>query len=222
MKKATQKAIDAALAKYTADIIKQLTEAAPKAHIAGDLAALNKLKSIAVDFKLVQAEALSYSKKYSKLLATKGGSVIDGKFTPWLKDSTAQKRQNIAKIITDGLKAGKPTSAIGGIKLGKGTIAYDLAKECSGKGDAWAVMVSRTETARIQSHGAMDRYKEQEIEEVKYLCGPNPCPICAADCQRVFKIGEAPELPRHPRCVCDYAPVVSREKRDIQQMNDKE
>jgi len=212
MKKATQKAINAALAKYKADIIKQLTEAAPKAHIAGDLAALNKLKPIAVDFKLVQAEALSFSKKYSKELSTKGGSIINGKFTPWLKDSTAQKRKNIAKIISDGLKAGKPTSAIGGRKLGKGTIAYDLAKECSDKGDSWAAMTARTETARIQGHGAMDRYKEQEIEEVKYLCGPNPCPICAANCQRIFKLSEAPEQPIHPRCVCDYAPIVKRER----------
>ena len=211
MKKATQKAIDAAIAKYKANIIKELTEAAPEAHIAGDLAALNKLKPIGVDFTLVQAEALSYSKKYSKDLYSKGGSVINGKFVPWLKESSAQKRQNIAKIITDGLKAGKPTTAIGGKALGKGTIAYDIAKECSDKGDGWAAMVARTETARIQGHGAMDRYKEQEIEEVKYLCGPNPCEeICAPDCQKVFKINEAPEQPRHPRCVCDYAPIVKR------------
>lgn len=211
MKKATQKAIDAAIAKYKANIIKELTGAAPKAHIAGDLAALNKLKPIAVDFTLVQAEALKYTKDYSKLLYTKGGSMIDGKFVPWVKDLTAHKRENIAKIITDGLKAGKPTTAIGGKALGKGTIAYDLAKECSGKGDAWATMVARTETARIQGHGAMNRYKEQEIEEVKYLCGPDPCAeICAPDCQKIFKIDEAPEQPRHPRCVCDYAPIVKR------------
>lgn len=210
MKKATQTAINAALAKYKADIIKQLTEAAPKAHIAGDLAALNKLKPITVDFTLVQAEALKYSKDYSKLLYTKGGSMIDGKFVPWVKDLTAHKRENIAKIISDGLKAGKPTTAIGGKALGKGTIAYDLAKECSGKGDAWAAMTARTETARIQWHGAKTRYEEQEIEEVRDLCGPNPCPLCAADCQKIFKLSDAPEHPRHPGCVCDYAPVVKR------------
>lgn len=211
MKKVTQNAINAALAKFKANTIKELTEAAPEAHIAGDLAALNKLKPIAVDFTLVQAEALKYSKDYSKMLYTKGGSIIDGKFVPWVKDLTAHKRENIAKIIKDGLKAGKPTTAIGGKALGKGSIAYDLAKECSGKGDAWAAMTARTETARIQGHGAMDRYKEQEIKEVKYLCGPNPCEeICAPDCQKVFKINEAPEQPRHPRCVCDYAPVVKR------------
>jgi len=210
MKKATEKAINAAIAKYKADTIKELTEAAPKAHIAGDLAALKKLRPIAVDFTLVQVEALKYSKDYSKMLYTKGGSMIQGEFVPWLKDSAAHKRENIAKIITDGLKAGKPTTAIGGKRLGEGTIAYDIAKECSDKGDGWAAMVARTETARIQGHGAMDRYKEQEIEEVKYLCGPDPCPICAVHCQHVYKITEAPEQPLHPRCVCDYAPVVKR------------
>ena len=208
MKTTTERAIEAAMDEYQRDIATATRNNAARAHIAGDLSA-HKLLDIDISFDLIQKEALEYSKPYGELLYREGASVIQGKKIPWLKDRTGQTRENVFKTIRDGLKEGKPVSEIGGKKLGKGTIAYDL-KQIMQTEDSSMVRIARTEVARIQSAGSMTRYKANGIKKFKWLCGGDPCPICAQYCNKIFSTDDIPEIPVHPNCTCDKAPVIER------------
>ena len=208
MKTTTERAIDAAMDEYQRDIATATRNNAARAHISGDLIAHKQL-GMEISFDLVQKEALEYSKDYGELLYREGASVIQGKKIPWLKDRTGQTRENIFKTIRDGLKEGKPVSEIGGKKLGKGTIAYDL-KQIMQTEDSSMVRIARTEVARIQSAGSMTRYIANGVKKFKWLCGGNPCPICAQYCNRIFNINDIPEIPVHPNCTCDKAPIIER------------
>ena len=208
MKTTTERAIEAAMDEYQRDIATAARNNAARAHIAGDLSA-HRLLDIGVSFDLIQKEALEYSKPYGELLYREGASVIQGKKISWLKDRTGQTRENVFKTIRDGLKEGKPVSEIGGKKLGKGTIAYDL-KQIMQTEDSSMVRIARTEVARIQSAGSMTRYKANDIKKLKWLCGGDPCPICAQYCNKIFNINDIPEIPVHPNCTCDKAPIIKR------------
>lgn len=208
MKTTTERAIEAAMDEYQRDIATAARNNAARAHIAGDLSA-HRLLDIGISFDLVQKEALEYSKGYGELLYREGASVIQGKKIPWLKDRTGQTRENVFKTIRDGLKEGKPVSEIGGKKLGKGTIAYDL-KQIMQTEDSSMVRIARTEVARIQSAGSMARYKANDVKKLKWLCGGDPCPICAQYCNKIFEINDMPEIPVHPNCTCDKAPIIER------------
>lgn len=208
MKTTTKRAIDAAMDKYQRDIATAARNNAARAHIAGDLSA-HKLLDIGVSFDLVQKEALDYSKPYGELLYREGASVIQGKKIPWLKDRTGQTRENVFKTIKDGLKEGKPVSEIGGKKLGKGTIAYDL-KQIMQTEDSGMVRIARTEVARIQSAGSMTRYKANNVKKIKILCAADPCEICTPYCNQIINFDDAPEIPLHPNCRCSYAPVIEK------------
>ena len=208
IKQTTIKAIDTAMDNYYRDIAIVARNNAVRSYISGDIKA-SKLLGIDISFDLVQKEALEYSKDYGELLYREGASVIQGKKIPWLKDRTGQTRENVFKTIKDGLKEGKPVSEIGGKKLGKGTIAYDL-KKIMGAEDSGMVRIARTEVARIQSAGSMTRYRANGIKKFKWLCGGDPCPICAQYCNKIFNIDDMPEIPVHPNCTCDKAPVIER------------
>lgn len=148
-----------------------------------------------------------YSKEYGSLLYREGASIIQGEKIPWLKDHTGQTRENVFKTIRDGLKEGKPVSKIGGKKLGKGTIAYDL-KQIMKTEDSGMVRIARTEVARIQSAGSMTRYKANNVKKIKILCAADPCEICAPYCNQIMDFSEVPEIPIHPNCRCSYSPVI--------------
>ena len=143
MKTTTERAIEAAMDEYQWDIATAARNNAARAHIAGDLSA-HRLLDIGISFNLVQKEALEYSKPYGELLYREGASIIQGEKIPWLKDRTGQTRENVFKTIRDDLKEGKPVSEIGGKRLGKGTIAYDL-KQIMKAEDSGMVRIARTE-----------------------------------------------------------------------------
>ena len=211
MKSKTERAITAAMDKYQRDIATAARNNAARAHIAGDLNA-HKLLDIGISFDLVQKEALEYSKGYGELLYREGASIIQGKKIPWLQDHTAQTREKTFKAIRDGLREGKPVSAIGGKRLGKGTIAYDL-KQIMQVEDSGMVRIARTEVARIQNQGALTRYDRNDIKEVDVLDneGPNSCDACREiNGQRwTLAYARTHEL-EHPNCVRAFTPVIKR------------
>ena len=143
MKTTTERALTAIHNEYQKTLADILIKNAARAHIAGDIKA-SKLLDIGISFDLIQEEALAYSKDYGKLLYREGASIIQGKKIPWLKDHTGRTRERVFKTIRDGLKEGKPVSEIGGKKIGKGTIAYDL-KQIMGMEDRSVVSIARTE-----------------------------------------------------------------------------
>ena len=73
-----------------------------------------------------------------------------------------------------------------------------------------------TETKRVRTEAAKERYLENDIGEYEYMAlGPNPCPICSDLNGQHFPVrkmdaGEnAP--PMHPNCRCSTAPWVDEE-----------
>ena len=68
----------------------------------------------------------------------------------------------------------------------------------------------RTEASHTYNSAAVDAYRAAGIKQVKYLHGGNCSGKC--DCHsldgKIFDIGTEPTLPRHPNCICCYAPVV--------------
>lgn len=70
-----------------------------------------------------------------------------------------------------------------------------------------------TETKRVRTEAAKERYQDNGIDEYEYMAlGPNPCPICSELDGKHFPVkkmvaGEnAP--PMHPNCRCSTAPYV--------------
>ena len=211
MKSATERALTAAHNEYQKTLTSILIKEAARAHIAGDLNA-HKLLHIGISFDLMQKEALEYSKDYGKLLYREGASVIQGKKIPWLKEHGARTRERVFKTIRDGLKEGKPVSEIGGKKVGKGTIAYDL-KQIGGMEDRSVVSIARSEVARISNQGTLTRYDRNNVTEVDVLDdeGPNSCDACREiNGQRwTLAYARTHEL-EHPNCVRAFTPVIKR------------
>ena len=211
MKSKTERALNAAMDEYQRDIATALRNNAARAHIAGDLNAY-RLLNISISFNLVQKEALEYSKGYGELLYREGASIIQGEKIPWLKNHKGQTREKVFKAIKDGLKEGKPVAEIGGKKLGKGTIAYDL-KQIMGMEDRSMVATARTEVARIANQGTLTRYDKNDVTEVDVLDneGPNSCEACIeANGQRwTLTYARTHEL-EHPNCVRAFTPVIKR------------
>lgn len=197
-----EKAYETFLDSYKAALVKEGT----KAFIQGDLKAQKALK-LKLNFNLVNKEALKYIKKYKQEL-DKGGSTIQGKWVPWLEDMAKEDRAKIAKILEEGYKAGKPTG-VKEYKRGgypKNSIANDLQGFFSAR-RSHAATVARTEIARIQSHGSVNRYQIQGVKKVMWLVF-NPCDICSQYARRVYEIDKVPaEVPRHPNCRCALAPM---------------
>lgn len=221
MKKETLKAIDRDMALLYSDIAAVAQEHAIYARIAGDIKAHKLLGidvilglsegeainaestnfQISLAFNLIQEEAVAYGKEYGKLLENEGASIIDGKKVPWLKDLVKTTRTDVADTINIGLKEGKSMPKI----------SREL-KEIMSK-DINTMRIARTEVARIQSSGSVDRYKANNVKKMKWLCGGDPCEICQTYCNRIFDINEVPEIPVHPNCTCDKAPVITPEER---------
>jgi len=75
---------------------------------------------------------------------------------------------------------------------------------------ARAPLITRTELAIASTTAARDAYQASGIvSELEWLTGPDPCPECQERDGKRYALDSAPELPAHPACVCDYAPIVS-------------
>lgn len=213
MKLATGKELDAALDKYQTTITKSLTKSAALSYVDGAQLAAAKLGLGTIP---ATKEALAYAKQYGTLLSREGASLIQDSTPPygytkipWLKDSTLATREQVAKTIADGLKAGKPVASIGGKHVADGTIAKDLQDLLVREKAFENVRIARSEPARIQLEASKIQYKANGIKEIKRICGPNPCELCAPLCGRIYKIDAAPGL-LHPNGTCVNAPVIPK------------
>lgn len=192
-----------ALNEYQQRVADILTKQGVKAHVVGDLKAYKKLAPIRIDFSSVQKGAKEFGLQYGDLLKKEGATMIHGKKVAWLADSIKETRATISNIINEGVRTGKGMDAIA--RELRGTLIRDKNYEYK--------RIARTETGNIQAAASDKRYKEEGVEEVDWLCGPNPCPKCAQHCGKRYKINEAPALLLHPNGTCDKAPVVTRKVR---------
>lgn len=197
---------------------RQLTAAMGSAYVEGEQMASGALR-IPINWDLVREEALTYSKEYGEMLAKQGGSVINGEFVPWMANSTEDARSQVAKIIEQGIAEGKPTGVLERVKGGypKGTIASDLEKYFQGR-RSHAVMVARTETARVQNTAALNRYQERGLSHVRVKDGmhSNSCDACSALNNQVWTVAEAQARQlEHPNCIRAFAPVPRSESEGL-------
>lgn len=210
MKKSTKKAINLTIDDYITDMTTALTATAVEAHIAGDIIAYHALK-IPVAENIVQQAAIDFGKDYSKLLKNEGASIIQGKKIPWLAEHTEHTRQQVYDIVEQGLKEGKPVASIGGKTGAPGTIADDLKQLGIRDKDYEYVRIARTETARIQNQGTLNRYGENNITHVNVIDGgqESSCEECDAINGSVWTVeySQDHEL-EHPGCVRTFSPVI--------------
>ena len=207
MKRSTKAGIDMALDDYEDGMIEAATGIAVKAHIAGDMRAFGQLK-IPIAKNIVQQEALEFGKGYRALLKKKGASVIQGKEIPWLAEQTKSTRDSVFQVIQNGLKEGKPVADIGGKRGVPGTIANDLKELVIREKDYEYVRIARTETARIQNQGTLNRYDKNGITHVNVIDGDG-CDECIAANGQVWTVAysQTHEL-EHPNCVRAFSAVI--------------
>lgn len=206
MEAGTSQAISSAIGSYETKLKKALNRNAIRAHIQGDLLAHRDL-GIIIDYGIAQEEAAIFGREYATLMEKEGATIINGKKVAWVRDHKIRTRREIADVINRGIKEGKPT----GVKYpSKGTISHDLKELFKAKNSDY-VRIARSETARIQNIGTLDRYKRNDITEVTVLDdeGPNSCEVCAEANGQVWTIEYArTHESEHPNCVRAFAPVV--------------
>ena len=200
MKKTTEDAIEKAFQKYRDTVADDLAKQSAEMFIAGDLKA-QSLLTVSVDNILVQEEALEYATEYGKLLKNEGASIINGKKVTWLKDSTDKMRLDTITKITEGIDAGESMDVL----------TKELRKTFVTEHEYKLRMIARTETARIQNIGTVNRYKKLDITHVEVLDneGPNSCEECGIANGQTWTVEYATshEL-EHPNCVRSFSPIV--------------
>ena len=113
-------------------------------------------------------------------------------------------------IVEKGLQEGKPVADIGGKRGVKGTIADDLKQLGIRDKDYEYVRIARTETARIQNQGTLNRYGKNNITHVNVIDGDEFDDRCAAANGQVWTVEFAAshEL-EHPNCTRAFSPVIT-------------
>ena len=200
--------LDNSITTYTAGLIAASTNTAIRAHIIGDILAHNAL-GLPVVNAFAQNEALLYGETYRKLLVEKGASIIQGKEVAWLAEQTTSTRSSIFQIIESGIAEGKPVADIGG-KVGvPGTVAHDLEEYAIRSKNFEYVRIARTETARIQNQGTLNRFEKSNITHVEVLDGNDFDDACAAANLSIWTVeyAAAHEL-EHPNCTRSFSPIV--------------
>lgn len=107
---------------------------------------------------------------------------------------------NVKKTIVDGVASGRAWNQI----------ARDLYKKnYINKLYHWERLV-RTEMVRAFDLTARERYAEMGAKYVKGSVTPTRCELCAAEVQnKYYRIDNAPGLPIHPNCRCEWIPVFN-------------
>jgi len=138
------------------DSIRALTRGAVISSVEGQEHGAQTL-GIQLNFTLVNSYAVEKARDYRDLLTSKGGSMIDGEFVPWLKDAVAADRKTVSDIVINGLKAGKPPS-----QLRKELETVLSAQEHN------SALVAYQETRRLLNDGTNDRWTNEGIERAIY------------------------------------------------------
>lgn len=71
-------------------------------------------------------------------------------------------------------------------------------------------MTVRSWNLAIYNQANMMVYKQADIKQVLYLAtlDARTCPECFSDHNEIYRIENAPALPRHPQCRCTLAPYI--------------
>jgi HK97 family phage portal protein len=113
---------------------------------------------------------------------------------------TETTRKEIADLIIRGTSEQQTDSEIAAALA---ELGFRRAKER-------APLITRTETAYAASVAARDAYTASGVVgSLQWLTGPDPCEDCQARDGQTYDLASAPEIPAHPACVCDYAPIVA-------------
>jgi phage portal protein BeeE len=114
---------------------------------------------------------------------------------------TETTRQEIADVIMQGAREQWSDAEIAA-KLGQLSIDRAAAR---------APAITRTELAVASSTAATDAYKASGVVgSLEWLNGSDPCPECLARNGKQYDLtSDLPELPAHPNCTCDWAPVLA-------------
>ena len=93
----------------------------------------------------------------------------------------------------------------GNLKLGVSGLPI-LSKSA----DKRAIGIVRSEVTRLANAGAVEYYKENNIDKVKWIAsyGDRTCPDCEGLNGQIFDINNHPEIPYHSMCRCTLAPMV--------------
>ena len=66
--------------------------------------------------------------------------------------------------------------------------------------------IAVTESARMAHEYRTKLYKENDVKEVKWIAETTACKICLPRDNKVYKLGEEPDIPAHPYCRCNVIP----------------
>jgi hypothetical protein len=149
-----------------------------------------------LSFDHVAKEAEDYLKVYKGQLTRYGGTKINGTMISWLEEHGKTLRQDIGKTIEDGIREGWSSK----------TLSTHLSEVWDAERSKLD-RVARTEMMRVQTHGAMNRYRAAGVETVIRVTGPNPCDECAAESGAEYPIDEVPD--DHPNGACDFVPRIA-------------
>lgn len=217
----TEADLDRIMQRYREGIARTLVKSGFQAFLVGDLRAQLKVRRAlrnglvrfgnaekkprmagrprtAITFKGMSRQSAAYLQTYEKDLVERGGTVIKGKFIPWLADRTERVRGSIAATIREGLENGWSNDTLG----------KALGEIMDQEGRAMT-MIAHTEMARIEAAGARSRYHDLGIMKVIWNNGPTPCDICIEFSGNEYDLNDLPEeIPVHNSCACDLVPVI--------------
>ena len=153
---------------------------------------------------------------FTLLLANSNVELAAGKFTSVQVGNLRevmytgfQKGQSIREISSQINEKVKPKDLL---KLKDGKIVRDrngLAKLQVSK-EKRAIMISRTETTRLANLGALDHYKKEDVEKVRWVAstGGRTCPECIDLNGKIFEIDKVIPPPIHVMCRCTTIPIT--------------
>ena len=80
----------------------------------------------------------------------------------------------------------------------------------------------RTETAKIADEANEKVYKDQGVEQVRWIATleANTCEVCAELDSNIYDINDHPPLPVHPNCRCTLSPYIEGLSTDIRKDNE--
>ncbi len=171
---------------------------AAESYLTGQFRA-SRLLRIPFSFHLVNLEAIARIANYKHDLITKGGSVIDGEFKPWLKDMGEVARDRVTQVVEEGIRNGTPLTQLRS-KLDE---VFTMQEHHS-------QLVAYQETRRMFNQGTMDRFEKEGIEEfIWHHMDPqeHPRPEHQSWDGQVFTLDTLPSLDEY-NCKCWIEPVT--------------
>jgi SPP1 gp7 family putative phage head morphogenesis protein len=124
-------------------------------------------------------------------------------------DALVKRNLDLIDGLEDDVKNKMLTILSDGLVKGQGIDEIIRNMESAGVALGYAAeRIARTEIMYALNQGALNRYKNDGIEYVQWLAGPDDrcCPVCLGYHLQVFPINDAPDIPAHPSCRCTLGP----------------